>query len=63
MINHKFSLEKTFQEILSHLKRLKTIDLHSELSFYEDLNIIKRNHPFTAHVMSCNVELVEKRFI
>ena len=27
-------------------KRLKNIDLLSELPFYEELNIIKRNHAF-----------------
>ena len=60
VINHKFSLEKAFQEILGHLKRLKNIDLHSELPFYEELNIIK-TYAFTAYAMSYKVELVQKK--
>ena len=63
MINHKFSLEKAFQEILNHLKRLKNIDLLSELLFNEELNIIKTNLAFTGYAMSYKVQLVEKKKI
>ena len=43
------------------IKRLKNIDLLSELSFYEELNIIKTNHPFRGYVMSYKVEFIEKK--
>ena len=34
------------------VKRLKNIDLISELPFYEELNVIKSNHAFRGYVMS-----------
>ena len=34
------------------IKRLKNIDLLSELSFYEELNVIKTNHAFRGYAMS-----------
>ena len=43
------------------IKRLKNIDLLSELSFYEELNVIKTNHAFRGYAMSCKVKLVEKK--
>ena len=43
------------------IKRLKNIDLLSELSFYEELNIIKTNHPFRGYVMSYKAEFIEKK--
>ena len=43
------------------IKRLKNIDLLSELSFYEELNVIKTNHAFRGYAMSYKVELVEKK--
>ena len=43
------------------IKRLKNIDLLSELPFYEKLNIIKRNHAFRRYAMSYKVEIVEKK--
>ena len=44
------------------VKRLKNIDLLSELPFYEELNVIKTNHAFRGYAMSYKVELVgEKR--
>ena len=43
------------------IKRLRNIDLLSELSFYEDLNVIKRNHAFRGYAMSYNVEITEKK--
>ena len=43
------------------LKRLKSIDLLSELPFYEELNVIKTDHAFKGYAMSYKVELVEKK--
>ena len=43
------------------IKRLKNIDLLSELPFYEELNVMKTNHAFRAYVMSYKVELIEKK--
>ena len=43
------------------IKRLKNINLLSELPFYEELNVIKTNHAFTGYTMSYKVELVEKK--
>ena len=34
------------------VKRLKNIDLISELPFYEELNVIKSNHAFRGYAMS-----------
>ena len=42
------------------VKRLKTIDLLSELPFYEELNVIKRNPAFRGYSMSYKVEIIEK---
>ena len=43
------------------IKRLKNIDLLCELTFYEDLNVVKTNHAFRGYAMSCKVELVERK--
>ena len=43
------------------IKRLKNIDLLSELPFYEELNVIKTNHAFRGYAMSYKVEILEKR--
>ena len=43
------------------IKRLKNIDLLSELPFYEELNVIKTNHAFRGYAMSYKVEIVEKK--
>ena len=43
------------------IKRLKNIDLLSELSFYEKLNVITTNHAFRGYAMSYKIELVEKK--
>ena len=37
------------------IKRLKNIDLLSKLPFYEELHVIKINHPFTGYEMICKV--------
>ena len=43
------------------IKRLKNIDSLSELSFYEELNVIKTNHAFRGYAMSYKVEIIEKK--
>ena len=43
------------------IKRLKSIDLLSELPFYEELNVIKTNHAFRGYAMSYRVEIIEKK--
>ena len=45
----------------SKTKRLKNIDLLSELPLYEELKIIKTNHAFRGHAMSYKVEIGEKK--
>ena len=37
------------------IKRLKNIDLLSELPFYEELNVIKTDHAFRGYTMSYRV--------
>ena len=41
------------------IQRLKSIDLLSELPFYEELN--ETDHAFKGYTMSCKVEIVEKK--
>ena len=41
------------------IKRLKNIDQLAELSFYEQLSIIKTNQVFREYAMSYKVEIVE----
>ena len=43
------------------VKRLKNIDRLAELSFYEQLCIIKTNQAFRGYAMSCKVELIERK--
>ena len=43
------------------IKRLKNIDLLSELPFYEELNVIKTNHVLKAYASSYKVEIIEKK--
>ena len=43
------------------IKRLKNIDLLSELPFYEELNVIKADHVDKGYAVSYKVELVEKK--
>ena len=45
----------------SKIKRLKSIDLLSELPFYEELSIIKTNHAFRGYAMSCKVKIIERK--
>ena len=42
------------------IKRLKNIDLLSELPFHEELNVIKIDHAFRGYAMSYIVEIVDK---
>ena len=44
------------------IKRLKNIDLLSELPFYEKLNVVKTKHAFRGYAMSYKVKLVGKKF-
>ena len=43
------------------IKRLKNIDLLSELSFYDQLNIIKTDHALSGYAMSYKVETADKK--
>ena len=43
------------------IKRLKSIDLLSELPFYDELNVIKTNYAFRGYAMSYKVELIENK--
>ena len=43
------------------VKRLKNIDLLSELPLFEELNVIKINHAFRGYAMSYKVEIIEKK--
>ena len=43
------------------IKRLKNIDLLSELPFYEELNVIKTDHAFRGYAMSYKVKMGEKK--
>ena len=43
------------------IKRLKNIDLLSELPFYEELNVIKTKHAFKVYAIIYKVKLVEKK--
>ena len=45
----------------SKIKCLENIDLLSELTFYEELNIIKTNHTFKGYAMSFKVEIIERK--
>ena len=42
-------------------KRLEKIDLLSELSFYEELNVIKTENAFRGYPMSYKVQIIEKK--
>ena len=43
------------------IKRIKNIDLLSELPFYEELNVIKTDHGLRGYAMSYKVALIEKK--
>ena len=43
------------------IKRFKNTDLLSELPFYQEPNVIKKNHTYRGYAMSYKVENVEKR--
>ena len=43
------------------IKRLKNIDLLSDLPFYKELNVIKANHAFRRYAMTYKDEINEKK--
>ena len=43
------------------IKRLKNNDQLVELSFYEQLSVIKTNQVFRGYVMSYKVEIIERK--
>ena len=43
------------------IKRLKNIDLLAELTFYDQLNIIKTDQAFSGYAASYKVEIVDKK--
>ena len=43
------------------IKRLKSIALLPELTFYDQLNILKTDHAFSGYTMSYKVEIVDKK--
>ena len=43
------------------IKRLKNIDLLAELTFYNQLNIIRTDHAFSGYAVSYKVEIVDKK--
>ena len=43
------------------IERLKNTDLLSQLSFYEELNLIKINDVFRGNAISYEVEIIEKK--
>ena len=43
------------------IKRLKNIDLLSEIPFYEKLKVVKTNHEIRGYAISCKVKLFEKK--
>ena len=45
------------------IRRLKNIDLLSELPFYNQLNIIRTDHAFSGYAMSYKVEIVDKKIL
>ena len=44
-----------------NIKRLKNIDLLCKLTFYKELNVIKRNHAFREYAMTYKVGTIEKK--
>ena len=43
------------------IKPLKNVDLLAELPFYDQLNIIRTDHAFSAYAMSYKVEIVDRK--
>ena len=53
-----------FKELLFYnvsIDKPKNIDLLAELPFYDQLNIIKRDHAFSGYAMLYKVEIVDKK--
>ena len=65
-IESHFDIEQYFKELPFYnnhiekpkIKRLKNIDLRSELPFYKQLNVITTNHAFRGYAMSYKVEII-----
>ena len=45
------------------VKHLKNIDRLAELSFYEQLSVIKTNEAFRGYAMSCKVEIIDTKVL
>ena len=45
------------------IKRLKNTDLLSELTFYEELSVVKTGRAFRRYAMAYEVELIDKKKI
>ena len=43
------------------IKRLRNVDLLSELPFYEELSVLKTNHAFRGYTANYKVESVEEK--
>ena len=62
--------EKVFQELIFYnkyiekpkIKRLKNIDLLSELPFYKELIVDKTDQAFSGYLMIYKVESIDKKF-
>ena len=67
-INSHFDIVEYFKEIPFYnkyiekrkIKRLKNLDLLSELHFYEQRNVLTINHAFRGYARSYKVEIIEK---
>ena len=56
----ELSFYKTYIE-KPNITKVKDIDLRSELSFYEELSIVKSDQAFKEYEMSYKVEVIEKK--
>ena len=56
----ELSFYKTYIE-KPNITKVKDIDLSSELSFYEELSIVKSDQAFKEYEMSYKVEVIEKK--
>ena len=52
---HNVSIDKPI------IKRLENIDLLAELSFYNQLNLIRTDYEFSGYAMSYKVEIIDKK--
>ena len=61
VINYFKELPFYNKSIEKPVKRLKNIDPLVELSFYEQLSVIKTDQAFKGYAMSYKVEIIEKK--